>query len=56
MLGPLEISADSGSVLAVRGARLRALLILVALQPGRVITASRLAGPLWGDDQPAVGR
>jgi DNA-binding SARP family transcriptional activator len=53
MLGPLEVSAGSGSVLEVRGTRLRALLILLALQPGRVITASRLAGALWGDDQPA---
>lgn len=38
MLGPLEVHADSGSLLEVGGARLRALLILLALQPGQVVT------------------
>src|SRR5256886_15067794 len=53
MLGPLEVHADSGELLEVGGARLRALLILLALDPGRVVTTSRLIDALWADQVPA---
>ncbi len=53
MLGPLEVHADSGDVLEVGGARLRALLILLALDPGRVVTSGRLIDALWEDQVPA---
>jgi predicted ATPase/DNA-binding SARP family transcriptional activator len=53
MLGPLEVRADSGEELEVGGARLRALLILLALDPGRVVPATRLIDALWEDQVPA---
>src|SRR5450432_1116315 len=53
MLGPLEVRADSGCVLEVRGPRLRALMILLTLETGKVVTAARLTDALWGDDLPA---
>jgi predicted ATPase/DNA-binding SARP family transcriptional activator len=53
MLGPLEVRADSGSVVQLRGARLRALLIVLALETSRVVTTRRLVDALWGDQTPA---
>ncbi len=38
----------------VRGSRLRALLILLALDAGRVVTTGRLTGALWEDQFPAA--
>ncbi|WP_412539577.1 BTAD domain-containing putative transcriptional regulator [Longispora sp. K20-0274] len=48
ILGPLEVEGGT-----VRGARLRTLLILLALEPGRVVTTGRLADALWGAEPPA---
>jgi len=42
MLGALEVRAASGEVLEVGGARLRALLIMLALRPGQLVPASQL--------------
>jgi predicted ATPase/DNA-binding SARP family transcriptional activator len=55
MLGPLEVRTDddSGSVLDVGGARLRALLIMLALRPGQLVPASQLIDGLWGGQAPA---
>ncbi|NEA24505.1 hypothetical protein G3I70_18695, partial [Actinomadura bangladeshensis] len=40
ILGPLEVrAADGGAPVAVGGARLRALLTLLALDPGALIPA-----------------
>jgi predicted ATPase/DNA-binding SARP family transcriptional activator len=52
MLGPLEVHADSGSPVDVGGARLRTLLILLALDAGRVATTQRLIDGVWGEDPP----
>ncbi|AYF72968.1 helix-turn-helix domain-containing protein [Nocardia yunnanensis] len=53
MLGPLEIrTADSG-LLEVPGARLRALLIALALEPGRAVQKTTLVDWIWGDNPPA---
>jgi predicted ATPase/DNA-binding SARP family transcriptional activator len=52
-LGPLEVRADSGELVEIGGARLRTLLILLALEPGRVVTTSRLVDALWGEQVPA---
>ncbi|MBM2623271.1 winged helix-turn-helix domain-containing protein [Actinoplanes sp. LDG1-06] len=49
VLGPLELRGRT-----VSGARLRALLILLALEPGRVVSADRLIDGVWGDDPPAA--
>jgi predicted ATPase/DNA-binding SARP family transcriptional activator len=53
MLGPLEVRADDGADVPVAGARLRALLILLALEPGRVVSTARLVDGIWGDEPPA---
>jgi predicted ATPase/DNA-binding SARP family transcriptional activator len=54
MLGPLEVRAgENGAVLDVGGARLRALLIMLALRPGQLVTASQLIDGLWADSLPA---
>ena len=47
MLGPLEVRAGSGGLLEVGGARLRTLLIMLALRPGQLVPASQLIDGLW---------
>ncbi|MEV0384677.1 BTAD domain-containing putative transcriptional regulator [Nonomuraea sp. NPDC050643] len=53
LLGPLEVLADDGSAVVVRGARLRALLIALALEPDRLVPATRLVDAVWGERPPA---
>ncbi len=53
MLGPLEARADDGTPVEVPGVRLRTLLILLALDPGRVVTTDRLIDGVWGETPPA---
>ena len=53
MLGSLEVRAASGEVLEIGGARLRALLIMLALRPGQLVPASQLIDGLWADQAPA---
>ncbi len=53
MLGPLQVSADGAEPVGVAGARLCALLIRLALEPGRVVGTPVLADAVWGDDPPA---
>ncbi len=50
ILGPLEIRDEAGQPVRLGGPRLRALLIRLALDPGRTVTADRLAGDLWAGD------
>ena len=54
LLGPLEVTDRAGRPVEVGGARLRTLLILLALDAGRVVTAGRLVDGVWGDDPPSV--
>ena len=54
MLGPVELRADAGVPVPVAGARLRTLLLLLALDAGRVVSADRLADGIWADDPPAA--
>ena len=53
MLGPLEVRSGSGQVLEVGGARLRTLLIMLALRPGQVVPASQLIDGLWAEHAPS---
>jgi len=57
MLGPLEVRTGpdpaNGAVVEVGGARLRALLIMLALHPGRLVTSGQLIDGLWADETPA---
>ncbi|RIQ17210.1 AfsR/SARP family transcriptional regulator, partial [Jiangella rhizosphaerae] len=53
ILGPLEVRDDDDAPVYVAGARLRTLLIILALEPGRLVTVGRLVDGIWGDDPPA---
>ncbi len=51
LLGPLEVTAAGGEV-AIPGERLRALVVLLALDAGRVVSVDRLLDALYGEDLP----
>ena len=53
MLGSFEVRTDDGTVADVPGARLRALLIALALEPGRVVSKATLIDWIWGEQLPA---
>ena len=53
MLGPFEVRTDDGVLADVPGARLRALLIALALEPGRVVPKATLVDWIWGERPPA---
>jgi len=53
MLGPFEVRTDGGGLADVPGARLRGLLIALALRPGRPIPKASLVDWIWGEYPPA---
>ena len=54
VLGPLELIVDGGLV-ALPGARQRALLAILALNANTVVSADRLVDELWGGEPPTSG-
>ena len=55
VLGPVEAWVD-GRQVALGGQRPRALLAVLALMRGRVVSSERLIDELWGEDPPARAR
>ncbi|MFF4434949.1 BTAD domain-containing putative transcriptional regulator [Streptomyces sp. NPDC001513] len=53
MLGALDVRGEDGNGVGVGGTRLRALLILLALEPGRVVASESLVDGIWQDEPPA---
>ena len=53
MLGPFEVRTDDGGAADVPGARLRGLLIALALRPGHPIPKAALVDWIWGEYPPA---
>jgi predicted ATPase/DNA-binding SARP family transcriptional activator len=53
LLGALEVLDDDGNEVSIAGAKLRALLAVLALHAGRVVTAEHLVDALWGEQPPA---
>ena len=53
MLGPFEIRANGGVVADVPGARLRGLVVALALEPGHVVPKATLVDWIWGEQPPA---
>ncbi|MCI3928456.1 BTAD domain-containing putative transcriptional regulator [Streptomyces sp. AN091965] len=53
MLGPLEVRTDDGVLADVPGARLRGLLVALALKPGHVVPKASLVDWIWGERPPA---
>jgi DNA-binding SARP family transcriptional activator/tetratricopeptide (TPR) repeat protein len=51
ILGPLEVSSD-GQALDLGGAKQRALLAVLLLDPNNVVSTDRLIDALWEDDPP----
>src|SRR5215469_7280796 len=52
MLGPFEVRADDGVLADVPGARLRALVIALALEPGHAVPKATLVDWIWGERPP----
>jgi predicted ATPase/DNA-binding SARP family transcriptional activator/tetratricopeptide (TPR) repeat protein len=52
ILGALLVTDDAGRPVEVGGARLRALLARLALDPGRAVGVDALVEDLWGDAPP----
>ena len=55
ILGPLEVVAD-GRQLPLGGPQQRALLAVLLLNAGRVVSTDRLVESLWGDEPPSSAR
>ena len=55
VLGPVEAWVN-GRQVALGGQRPRALLAVLALMRGRVVSSERLIDELWGEDPPARAR
>ncbi|MEU9959207.1 BTAD domain-containing putative transcriptional regulator [Streptomyces sp. NPDC050982] len=53
ILGTTQALRGDGTPVPVGGARLRALLTVLALRPGRTVPAAVLADEVWGADPPA---
>src|SRR5207249_2947420 len=51
ILGPLEVTTE-GEPVALGGRRQRALLAVLLLQAGRVVSTDRLLHDLWGEEPP----
>src|SRR5437879_7965917 len=51
ILGPLEVSDETGTLL-LAGQKQRAVLALLLLDPGRVVSVDRLIDALWGENPP----
>ncbi|MBT2493344.1 winged helix-turn-helix domain-containing protein [Streptomyces sp. ISL-96] len=53
ILGPTQALRDDGTPVTVGGARLRALLTVLALRPGRTVTTGALTDEVWNGEPPA---
>ena len=53
ILGSFEVRTDDGVFADVPGARLRALLIALALEPGHVVPKTTLVDWIWGEHPPS---
>jgi DNA-binding SARP family transcriptional activator len=54
ILGPLEVR-DDGRPIELAGRRQRALLAILLLHAGEVVSSDRLIDDLWGDEPPDAG-
>ncbi|WP_353942210.1 BTAD domain-containing putative transcriptional regulator [Streptomyces sp. HUAS MG91] len=53
LLGTTQALRDDGTAVPVGGARLRALLTVLALRPGRTVPVAALVDEVWGAEPPA---
>jgi DNA-binding SARP family transcriptional activator len=52
LLGPLQVRDGAGHAVRVGGRQLRVLLILLALEAGRVVPSGSLADQIWPEEPP----
>src|SRR5258706_13706730 len=55
-LGELQVLDDNDRDIVVTGAKMRALLVMLALQCGRAVPADQLVDGLWGPESSAATR
>src|SRR5690349_13111379 len=55
LLGPFEVRSGGESI-ALRRQKHRALIALLALHPGEVVSSDRLVEELWGSEEPKTAR
>ncbi|MGW0252359.1 BTAD domain-containing putative transcriptional regulator [Nocardia goodfellowii] len=53
ILGPFEVRTDDGGFADVPGARLRGLLVALALEPGHAVSKATLIDWVWGEQPPS---
>jgi predicted ATPase/DNA-binding SARP family transcriptional activator len=53
VLGPFEVRTGDGAFADVPGARLRGLLVALALKPGQAVQRATLVDWIWGEQPPA---
>lgn len=53
VLGPVELCTGEGQRVVIESPKQRLVLATLLVQPGRVVSAERLAEALWGDALPA---
>jgi predicted ATPase/DNA-binding SARP family transcriptional activator len=56
LLGELQVVDDDDRDVVVTGAKLRALLVMLALQCGRAVPADQLVDGLWGPESSSAAR
>jgi predicted ATPase/DNA-binding SARP family transcriptional activator len=54
VLGPIEVDASDGERVPIAGLKMRGLLAVLALDPGRSVPAERLIDAVWGDSSPSL--
>ncbi len=54
LLGPLELVDDDGQVVELSAPKPRALLALLLLESGRVVSVDRIVDAVWGEQPPAT--
>ena len=52
ILGPLEVAADDGTPISLAGTKQRAVLAVLLLRAGEVVSTDFLIAALWGDSAP----
>ncbi|MEU6408490.1 BTAD domain-containing putative transcriptional regulator [Microbispora sp. NPDC046933] len=53
LLGPFEVTGGDGRVLDLGPRKQRAVLAVLALEPGRIVSLDRLIDELWADEPPS---
>jgi DNA-binding SARP family transcriptional activator len=53
LLGPVDVTAD-GVTRGLAGLRRKAVLAVLGLQPGQLVSTDRLVGIVWGERRPAT--